>query len=60
MDMANSDNATHHIFTAISGEIFTELDLIEQQVLHEGADPEPLLQEAQDKLQKMLDEALGQ
>jgi multiple sugar transport system substrate-binding protein len=60
MDMANSPNATHHIFTAISGEIFTELELIEQQVLHEGADPVPLLQEAQEKLQPMLDKALGE
>jgi len=60
VELANSPNATHHIFTSISGELFTELELIEEQVLHTGADPEPLLQEAQGKLQKMLDEALGQ
>jgi multiple sugar transport system substrate-binding protein len=60
MELANSPNATSAVFTAISGEILTELELIEQQVLHEGADPEPLLQAAQDKLQPMLDEALGQ
>jgi len=59
MELANSPNATSAIFTSISGELLTELELIEQQVLHEGADPEPLLQEAQEKLQKMLDEALG-
>jgi multiple sugar transport system substrate-binding protein len=60
MELANSPNATSAVFTAISGEILTELDLIEQQVLHTGADPEPLLQEAQGKLQEMLDKALGQ
>lgn len=59
MELANSPNASHHIFTSISSDIFTELELIEQQVLHTGADPEPLLQEAQEKLQAMLDEALG-
>jgi multiple sugar transport system substrate-binding protein len=59
MDLANSANATHHIFTPVSGEMFNELELIEQAVLHTGADPEPLLQEAEQKLQTMLDEALN-
>jgi multiple sugar transport system substrate-binding protein len=57
MELANSSNAVSAIFTAIHGELLTELELIEEQVLHTGADPEPLLQEAQEKLQKMLDEA---
>jgi len=60
MDMASSPNATFHIFTPISADLLTELDLIEQQVLHEGADPAPLLKAAQEKLQPMLDESLGQ
>jgi multiple sugar transport system substrate-binding protein len=59
MELANSPNATYHTFTAISAELLTELELIEEQVLHTGADPEPLLKEAQAKLQPMLDEALG-
>ncbi len=45
------------VFSAIHGELLTELELIEEQVLHTGAEPEPLLEEAQEKLQQMLDEA---
>jgi multiple sugar transport system substrate-binding protein len=60
MELANSPNAASHILTPISGEILSELELIEQQVLHTGADPEPLLEEAQERLQKMLYEALSQ
>ena len=60
MELANSPNATSHIFTPISGEFWTELEMVEEQVLHAGADPEPLLQEAQDKLQALLDEALSE
>jgi len=59
MDLANSPNATSLIFTSVSSDLGTELGLIEEQVLHTGADPEPLLKEAQDKLQPMLDKALG-
>lgn len=58
MDLASSPNATHHIFTPISSELGTELGLVEEQVLHTGADPEPLLQAAQEKLQPLLDKAL--
>jgi multiple sugar transport system substrate-binding protein len=57
MELANSPNAVSAIFSAIHGELLTELELIEEQVLHTGADPEPLLQAAQEKLQTMLDEA---
>jgi multiple sugar transport system substrate-binding protein len=57
LKLANSSNAVSAIFSAIHGELITELELIEEQVLHAGADPEPLLQEMQEKLQKMLDEA---
>ncbi|MGC9523567.1 MAG: ABC transporter substrate-binding protein, partial [Anaerolineae bacterium] len=60
MDLASSPNATSQIFTPISSELLSELDLIEQQVLHQGADPEPLLAEAQTKLQTMLDDVLGE
>jgi ABC-type glycerol-3-phosphate transport system substrate-binding protein len=59
MDLGSSSNATHHIFTPITAELLTELGLIEEQVLHTGAAPEPLLQAAQEKLQPLLDKALG-
>lgn len=59
MDLAGSSNATHQIFTPITSELLTELGLVEEQVLHTGADPEPLLQAAQEKLQPMLEKALG-
>jgi len=60
MDLANDPNAMSQIYTPISTEIATELDLIQEQVLHAGADPEPLLQAAQEKFQAELDKALGQ
>lgn len=60
MNLASDPNATSHIFTSISAELNTELELIEEQVLHAGADPEPLLEEAQAKLQAMLDKALSE
>jgi multiple sugar transport system substrate-binding protein len=59
MKLSTSPNATYHIFTSISADLLTELGLIEEKVLHEGADPAPLLQETQDILQKKLDEASG-
>ncbi len=59
MEMANDPNAMSQVYTSISTDIMTELDLIQEQVLHAGADPEPLLQEAQVKLQAELDKALA-
>jgi multiple sugar transport system substrate-binding protein len=60
MKMAEDPNAVSQIFTPISTDINTELDLIQEQVLHAGADPEPLLQAAQEKLQAEFDKALAQ
>lgn len=59
MDLASSPNTTYNIFTPISADLLTELDLIEQKVLHEGADPGPLLRDTQEMLQAKLDKALG-
>ena len=59
IELASSPNATFQIFTPVSSDLLDELDLIEQQVLHEGADPGPLLQAAQAKLQPLLDEVVG-
>ncbi len=60
MELAAGPNTKHHIFNSVSGEMFTELELLEEEVLYTGADPVPLLQEAQEKLQTMLDDALNQ
>jgi len=59
IDLASSPNATSQVFTPVSSDLLDELELIEQQVLHQGADPEPLLQAAQAKLQPMVDEVVG-
>ncbi|RME82461.1 MAG: ABC transporter substrate-binding protein [Caldilineae bacterium] len=59
MDLAMDPNATSQVFTPASTEINDELALVEEQVLHAGADPAPLLKEAQAKLQPILDKALG-
>lgn len=53
-------NATTGIYTAINAEVETALGQIEEQVLHAGADPLPLLEEAQAALQAQLDAALAQ
>jgi hypothetical protein len=52
-------NATTGVYTAINAEIITALGQIEEQVLHAGADPVPLLEEAQATLQARLDEVLA-
>ncbi len=57
MDLANDPNATTQVFTPASTEINTELSNIEEKVLHAGEDPVPLLKEAQQKLQPILDKA---
>jgi len=59
LDTAAGANTKHQIYTPASTEIFTEIELIEEQVLHAGADPEPLLKEAEAKLQPALDKALA-
>jgi multiple sugar transport system substrate-binding protein len=59
VELMGDPNAMTIPHTLIDTDISTEMGMIEEQVLHAGADPEPLLQEAQEKLQPMLDEALG-
>ena len=54
----NDKNATTGIYTAIDGEVKAAIEQIEAQVLEAGADPMPLLQEAQDQLQPKLDDTL--
>jgi multiple sugar transport system substrate-binding protein len=58
LDLMADLNATTGIYTAINQEMDTALGQIEEQVLHAGADPLPLLEEAQATLQAQLDEVL--
>ncbi len=53
-------NAAFVITTPISLEVNDEMTLIEEQVLRQGADPKPLLDEAQAKFEPLLEEALAQ
>lgn len=53
-------NATISPVTVIGAEVNTELGQIEEQVLHAGADPEPLLRAADEKLQPLLEKALAE
>jgi hypothetical protein len=47
------------VLNPVHTDLLSELGLIFEQVAHAGADPEPLLKEAQTKLQAQLDEALA-
>ncbi|HVU10302.1 MAG TPA: extracellular solute-binding protein [Phototrophicaceae bacterium] len=58
LKLMNDPNATTGIYSAIDSEVTTSIGQIEEQVLHAGADPLPLLQEAQDQLQPKLDASL--
>jgi ABC-type glycerol-3-phosphate transport system substrate-binding protein len=58
VDLMASPNAVAYITTPISLELEEALASVEEQVLHTGADPEPLLNEVQDKFAPMLAEAL--
>jgi multiple sugar transport system substrate-binding protein len=58
LGLMSDPNASSGIYTAINGEVNTALAQIEEQVLHAGADPIPLLEEAQAQLQPRLDETL--
>ena len=58
MDLMASPNAKPAITTPITSELNTELASIEEKVLHAGADPEPLLKEAQAKFAPLLSDAL--
>ena len=58
VDLMDSPNAVGAITTPISLELGEAMASVEEQVLHAGADPEPLLNEVQDKFAPMLAEAL--
>jgi len=58
VDLMASPNAKAMITTPISLELNDALGTVEEQVLHTGADPEPLLNEVQQKFAPMLEEAL--
>jgi multiple sugar transport system substrate-binding protein len=60
VELMGDPNARTAPRTIIDAEIITELEMVEEQVLHASADPEPLLKEAQDKLEPMLKEALAE
>ncbi len=59
LNLMGDPNASTSPLTAISAELNTELGQIEEQVVHAGAEPEPLLQAADEKLQPLLDKVLG-
>lgn len=59
MDLMMHPNAKYIITTPISMEVNERLAQIEELVLHTGADPVPLLNEAQAELAPLLAEALG-
>jgi multiple sugar transport system substrate-binding protein len=58
LNLMSDPNATTGIYTPINSEMNDTISQIEQQVLQAGADPMPLLEEAQAKLQPTLDDAL--
>jgi multiple sugar transport system substrate-binding protein len=58
VDLMDSPNAVAVITTPISLELNDALGTVEEQVLHTGAAPEPLLDEVQDKFAPMLVESL--
>ncbi len=60
LKLMSDPNARAPILTPINAEVETALGQIEEQVLHTCADPLPLLEEAQAKLQPLLDKALSQ
>ena len=59
LDLMADPNAHATVVTPINAEVETALGQIEEQVLHACADPLPLLEEAQARLQPELDAALG-
>ncbi len=58
INLMASPNTTGMVTTPITNELGEALGQIEEQVLHAGAEPEPLLKEAQAKFQPMLEAAL--
>ena len=58
INLMASPTSTGIVTTAITNELMEGFGQIEEQVLHAGADPEPLLKEAQAKFAPLLEEAL--
>lgn len=59
LELSQSPNTQHMVLNPVHTDILNELGLIYEKVTHAGEDPEPLLQEAQTKLQSQLDAALA-
>jgi len=55
MDLMSNSNATTVILTPINSQVNDQIGQIDEQVLHTGADPLPLCQEADQKLQPELE-----
>ncbi|MFC0470412.1 hypothetical protein ACFFHM_07725 [Halalkalibacter kiskunsagensis] len=55
MDIARSPHSGHPALTSVSAELKNELDLIRDNVIYNGTDPGPLLEELEKRLQKDLD-----
>jgi multiple sugar transport system substrate-binding protein len=58
LDLMGSPNAVGAVTTPISLELNDALGTVEEQVLHTGANPEPLLNEVQNKFAPMLADSL--
>jgi hypothetical protein len=58
MDLMANPNAKPGITTPIHAELMEAFGQVEEQTLHAGADPAPLLKEAQATFQPKLEEVL--
>jgi hypothetical protein len=58
MDLMASPNATFMITTPITMEFMTSFGTVEEEVLHTGADPKPLLDALQAEFEVKLADAL--
>ena len=59
MDLATGPTAKIYYYGPLAGAIVQEMSTIEEQVVHNGADPAALLAESEAKLQAMLDAMLS-
>jgi hypothetical protein len=57
-DLMGSPNATYIITTPITLELTDAYGLVQEQVVHNGEDPKPLLDELQAEFEPKLQEAL--
>jgi multiple sugar transport system substrate-binding protein len=58
LGLISDKNATYTPTSPVGTELSTELGSVEEQVVHNGQDPGPLLKAAQAKIQPLLDKAL--